>query len=169
MSSVISDDDATAITAKFGLERVRKIESKRIHVAKSCIHGDLHCGNVLVKSDGGAVLIDFGDAGPGYTCLDPLALELSLVFHPDAAKLGLRDNLLARLDAWPDIDEFAPGDRLKPTITACRNWAHDVGGGDQSVLGAAYAYVFRQLKYNSVDPSITRGFLEKLEERLSAA
>jgi hypothetical protein len=42
-----------------------------------------------------------------------------------------------------------------------------VGGGDQSVLGAAYAYVLRQLKYETVDPSITLSFVARLAERLA--
>ena len=165
---VIDDDAADALTLKFGLHALREIELKHIHASTSCIHGDLHCGNVLVKSDGGAVLIDFGDAGPGFTCLDPIALELSLIFHPDARKLGLRDSLIAQLDSWPDIDMYAVSDNLRPTITRCREWAHDVGGSDQAVLGSAYAYVLRQLKYDTVDPAITLRFLSNLTEKLKA-
>ena len=165
---MIEDGDAELLTAKFGLNDIRKIEAKRIQVARSCIHGDLHCGNVLVKSDGGAILIDFGDAGPGFTCLDPIALELSLVFHPDAKKLGLSDRLIGQIELWPDLDRFADGDQLKHTITACREWAHDVGGGDHSILAGAYSYVLRQLKYETVDPAITLALLAKLAARLSA-
>lgn len=165
---LIDDEDAEAIEKKFGITSLRAIEARSIQVSQSCIHGDLHCGNVLVKSDGGAVLIDFGDAGPGFTSLDPIALELSLVFHPDARKLGLRDNLMGNLEAWPDVDSFARDDQMKDTIIACREWAHDVGGGDQSVLASAYAYGLRQLKYETVDPAITVTFVAKLSERISS-
>ncbi|WP_294338924.1 phosphotransferase [uncultured Sphingomonas sp.] len=166
---LVDDDDAAAIEAKFGIAALRKIEEKAVQASQSCIHGDLHCGNVLVKSDGDAVLIDFGDVGPGYTALDPTALELSLVFHPDAAKFGLRDNLMGNLEAWPDVEGFVRDDRLKPMITACREWAHDVAGGDQSVLASAYAYALRQLKYDTVDPAVTVAFVAKLAERLAAS
>ena len=113
-------------------------------------------------------MIDFGDADQGFTALDPIALELSLVFHPDAKKLGLRDTLIGNLDAWPDIDGFAANSELKPMIVACRDWAHDVGGGDLAVLAAAYAYALRQLKYDTVPPETTIGFLKKLAARISA-
>jgi hypothetical protein len=163
---LIDDDDAVGLEQKFELHTVREVETRSVQASLSCIHGDLHCGNVLVKSDGDAVLIDFADAGPGFTSLDPIALELSLVFHPDAKKLGLRDNLLKNLDSWPDVERFAGDDPLKETIVACREWAHDVAGGDQCVLSSAYAYAFRQLKYRTVDPAITLRFLERLAERI---
>lgn len=163
---LIDDDAAAVVEAKFNISSLRAIETRPVQVSQSCIHGDLHCGNVLVKSDGDAVLIDFGDAGPGFTSLDPIALELSLIFHPDAAKLGLRDGLMKNLEAWPNVDEFVLDDRLKPMILACREWAHDVGGGDHSVLASAYAYALRQLKYETVDPATTIGFIAKLSERI---
>lgn len=168
-AGMIDDPDTEDVVLKFGIEKLRSIESKQIHISKSCIHGDLHCGNVLVKSDGGAVLIDFGDAGPGFTCLDPIALELSLLFHPDAQKFGLRNSLIDHLEKWPNIDIFAESDPLRNTIVACREWSHDVGGSDQAVLACAYAYAMRQLKYDTVDPAITLGFLSLLAERLAAS
>jgi CheY-like chemotaxis protein len=166
---LIDDCEAAAIEAKFNLGLLRKVEERTIQASQSCIHGDLHCGNVLVKSDGDAVLIDFGDAGPGFTSLDPIALELSLVFHPDAKKLGLDEGLLSNLGAWPDLDGFVQNHSLKPMIVACREWAHDVGGGDQSVIASAYAYALRQLKYDTVDPEITVAFVAKLSEQLAKA
>lgn len=166
---IIDDDDAARVEMKFGISALRSIETRIVQVSQSCIHGDLHCGNVLVRSDGDAVLIDFGDAGPGFICLDPIAMELSLVFHPDAAKFGLRDGLMNNLEGWPDVDTFVRDDRLKPMVAACRDWAHDVGGGDHSVLASAYAYALRQLKYETVDPAITIRFVAKLSERLAAA
>lgn len=166
---LIDDDDAAAIEAQFNLGPLRRVEERTVQASQSCIHGDLHCGNVLVKSDGEAVLIDFGDAGPGFTSLDPIALELSLVFHPDAKRLGLRDGLMGNLQAWPDVDGFVQNDSLKPMVAACRDWAHDVGGGDQSVLASAYAYALRQLKYDTVNPAITAAFVAQLSERIATA
>lgn len=115
------------------------------------------------------MLIDFGDAGPGFTSLDPIALELSLVFHPDLAKLGLQKGLMSNLEAWPSVDGFVQDARLRPTVAACRDWAYDVGGGDQSVLASAYAYALRQLKYEDVAPEITIAFLAKLSELIAVA
>ena len=163
----VSDDDSEALDKRFDLADLRSIETKSVHVAKSCIHGDLHCGNVLVKSDGTAILIDFGDAGPGFTCLDPIALELSS-FSPDALKLGLSNSLSHHLDRWLDLEQYAKGHKLRDTIIACRDWAHDVGGSDHSVLASAYSYVLRQLKYDTVDPTITRALLNDIVARIIA-
>jgi DNA-binding NarL/FixJ family response regulator len=165
-SRLISDKDFEKVSKKFALNDILEIENYQVQSSMSCIHGDLHCGNVLVRSNGDAVVIDFGDADLGFTCLDPIALELSLVFHPDAKKLGLRDGLIANLCAWPDLELFAVADILKPTVVSCREWAHDVGGGDRAVLAAAYAYGLRQLKYDTVDSEITVRFLRHLVERI---
>lgn len=165
---LIDDNDAAAMEAKFGIGQLRAIEERSVHASHSCIHGDLHCGNVLVKSDLVAVLIDFGDVGPGCTALDPITLELSLVFHPDAAGSGLRNGLMDNLKDWPNLDGFVQDPRLKSMVVACREWAHDVGGGDQSVWASAYAYAFRQLKYETVDPRITIAFLARLSQLIAA-
>jgi CheY-like chemotaxis protein len=165
---MIDDDAADRLSAKYDLAPLRTLEKIEVQASTSCIHGDLHCGNILVKSNNEAVVIDFGDAGPGYSCLDPIALELSLIFHPDAKKLGLRENLIDNLEAWPDVGAFAGDDGLKQMILACREWAHDIGGGDRAVLAAAYAYGLRQLKYDTVPVSITLRFLARLSELINA-
>ena len=165
-SRLIADEDFESVTTKIDLSDVIGIEAIQLQSSMSCIHGDLHCGNILVKGNADTVVIDFGDAGPGYTCLDPISLELSLIFHPDAKKLGLRDGLIGNLETWPDIELYSVADKLKPTVIACREWAHDVGGGDRSVLAAAYAYALRQLKYDTVDSDITVRFLRHLAERI---
>ncbi|KDA01065.1 phosphotransferase [Hyphomonas oceanitis] len=165
---MIDDSDAAEVERQYGLSSLRELETRLLQASESCIHGDLHCGNVLVKSNGEAVLIDFGDSGPGYTCLDPIALELSLIFHPDAQKLGLHDGLVKNLGDWRDVDKFTNGTKLKPMIEACRNWAHDVGGGDHAVLASAYAYTLRQLKYDTVPSELTLGFLGKLSDWINA-
>lgn len=164
---LVSDEDAAEIEAKFSLSKIREIEARSVQASQSCIHGDLHCGNVLVKGDGGAVLIDFGDAGPGFTALDPITMELSLIFHPDAASNEHQESLLKKLPDWPNLDRFSPPAPLKPMFEACREWAHDVGGGDQAVLSSAYAYTLRQLKYETVDPTVTISLLSELSRLIA--
>ena len=165
---LINDEDAAGVEEEYGIGPLRKVETLPVQASQGCIHGDLHCGNVLVKSDGDAVLIDFGDTGLGFNALDPIALELSLVFHPDAEKLGLRNSLITNLHSWLDTERFVQDARLLPMVTACRDWAHDVGGGDISVWASAYAYALRQLKYETIDPRITVAFVAYLSERLSS-
>lgn len=167
-SRVLSDDQALELDRNFNLGDLRDIENVRIQASISCIHGDLHCGNVLVKGTGEAVIIDFGDAGEGFTALDPIALELSLIFHPDAKKTGLRNHFLEHLDDWPDVDKFSSNGSFKTMIVSCRDWAYDVAGGDLSVLASAYAYILRQLKYDTVPHEITQKLLVKVVERIRA-
>jgi CheY-like chemotaxis protein len=169
VARLLDGPDLERLEGRFGLGSLRRVEAKRVHASRGSIHGDLHCGNVFVKADGSAVLIDFGDAGPGFTCLDPVTLELSLIFHPEAARLGLRDGIMKQLEVWPDLDAYAVGDPLRQTIVACREWSHDVGGSDGSVLASAYAYALRQLKYKDVDPALTLAFLSRVAEKLAAA
>ncbi|WP_165187193.1 phosphotransferase [Caulobacter soli] len=166
---LVADDVAESLYQKHDLEDLKSVEDVPIQVSQSCIHGDLHCGNVLVKSGGEAVLIDFGDAGPGYTVMDPIALELSLVFHPDAAKCGLREKLMDQLEDWLDEGKFVGTSGLGPMVGACREWAHDVAGGDLAVLAAAFSYAFRQLKYETVPTDVTIKFLRMLAERIRGA
>ena len=165
---LLSDEDAHLLEKKFNLSSLRSVEELEIQASQSCIHGDLHCGNVLVSSDGHAILIDFGDVDHGFTALDPIALELSLIFHPEAIKLGFHDRLVKNLQSWNNVESFADDEPLTPMVIACRNWAYDVGGGDQAVLASAYAYAMRQLKYETVDPKVTLGFLELLVELIGS-
>jgi hypothetical protein len=48
---------------------------------QSIVHGDLHIDNVLIGSDGGLTLIDFGATGPGHFLRDLSTLEAHLVLR----------------------------------------------------------------------------------------
>lgn len=165
---VLSDSALDDILEKFNLPFVKEIEEIEVDASISCIHGDLHGANILVNPKYIPVLIDFGDVGEGYTCLDPVTLELSMVFHPDGSALGLAGPLLKLIERWPDIETYIESNQLKPAIVACRDWAHDVGGGDKAVLAAGYAFGIRQLKYATVDPSHTLLLLTNIAEKLLA-
>src|SRR5215217_1756691 len=157
-------DDATAaeLETKFDLGELRKIETRQIAAAQSCIHGDLHCGNILVDSNADPVVIDFGEVAPGFTALDPIALELSLVFHPDSLGFPDRDALISRLGSWWDVDVYSEKSDLQPMIVACREWVHDQSGGDLASLACAYAYAMRQLNYETVPTEATLTLLKHL-------
>lgn len=165
---MIKGESLAAVQAEHDLADYADIEATQVHVSRSCIHGDLHCGNVLVKPSGEAIMIDYGDAGPGFTCADPITLELSLIFHPDAQKFGLHSDLTSALAAWPDTDVYASKSPLRDMVVACRDWAHDLGGSDLAVLGQAYAFGIRQLKYKTVEHDVTRGFLDAVAAKIRA-
>jgi hypothetical protein len=87
--------------------RAEKIESRR-----GAYHGDLHCGNVMVRNRD-AIVIDFGsmhDFGP--ITADPAFLEVSLVFGTDD-----KDDPHAFWD-WKDfVDElFIKKSALRPPV-----------------------------------------------------
>ncbi len=67
-----------------------------------CVHGDLHGENILVSSEGGVLVIDYGDVGFGSAVYDPMTLELSAVLQENPTR-------------GPDW----------PTADACRQW-HDL-------------------------------------------
>ena len=125
-------------------------ERRDLHIHLGTSHGDLHGGNVLVNDDGQPVLIDFGRASQSSVVYDPVALELSMICHPDA-QLGLggwpSDEQWAR---WSEIDAFVEGCPIEPIVRDCRDWANGITRGEREVLGCAYAYLMRQLPYGHV-------------------
>ncbi|WP_447786363.1 phosphotransferase [Pseudomonas germanica] len=163
---LLSDEAFEKIVEKFGLQHLRDLEERTIEIASSCIHGDLHGGNVLVNNRGIPVLIDFGDVGSGFTCLDPLTIELSLFFHPDAISSGAAALLSPTIENWPELRLYVKNNKLKPIIEYCRSWAYDAGPHDESVIIMAYVFVLRQLKYDTVHSDITISLINKIISKL---
>jgi CheY-like chemotaxis protein len=164
--TILDDQAYESIISDYGLEGLRWVEEAEVSVASSCLHGDLHGSNVLVDAALTPVVIDYGDVGRGFTCIDPITLELSMIFHPDAVRL--RDAMQGGLEHWVDRDEYTSKNAVKPVIDACRNWAYDVAGGDKAFLAAAYCFTLRQLKFNTVDSELTMSLLRLLAARLDS-
>jgi len=112
-------------------------------------HGDLHGLNVLVTPEGEPTLIDYGDVRRANAALDPVTLELSVVYHP--AMQGHLGGWPSEMQAenWGDIDVFCSGCPVEAFVRACRAWAVNVSAGEQEVLATAYAYSVRQVKYGN--------------------
>lgn len=164
---LLSDEGFNAIVRKFDLQYLVDFELRGVTISSSCTHGDLHGGNILVDDKFSPVLIDFGDVGPGYTCLDPITLELSMLFHPDGASLGIAQQLEVLIEKWPDMDSYVKSNPLKEVVEYCREWAHDLGPNDESVLVGAYAFVIRQLKYETIKPEVTLSLLSRIVDKIS--
>jgi CheY-like chemotaxis protein len=162
----VSDEVFENLVKKFGLDEVRSVESIAISASVSCIHGDLHGGNVLVNQAGFPVLIDFGDVGSSYTGLDPITLEMSLIFHPDCVLSGVSKEMTSVLEHWPNIDSYIQTNPFGRVVKYCRDWAYDISGDDRSVLAAGYAFAMRQLKYETVSHEETLALIKRISKAL---
>lgn len=163
---VLTDESFNNIVKTHNLERLYDFENKNVSIARSCTHGDLHGGNILINETLLPVLIDFGDVGLGFTCLDPLTLELSLIFHPDAIANGISAQLEPLLEHWPDLDKYVENNPFKLIIEYCREWAYDLGPNDNSVIIAAYVFTLRQLKYTTINPETTIKLVDTITKKL---
>lgn len=163
---VLSDEKLAELRKTTDLPFVDEIERVEVAVYQSCVHGDLHGGNILVSNQDIPVIIDFGDVGNGFACMDPTTLEMSLFFHPDSRRLGIYEKLEPLISHWPDIDRYLENNALAEAIKACRDWAHQVSGSDHAVLAAGYAFALRQLKYEHVDKKITLKLLGHIAEKI---
>lgn len=134
------------------------IESIEVDAAECVQHGDLHCANVLFDDRGFPMFIDYPDTGHTISCLDPITLELSTIFHAHAPpRDGWPSNEQA--SSWPDIVLFANGTPIEAFLRACRDWAIESAGSEQEVWAVGYAYAVRQLKYDDTDKDLARAII----------
>ena len=147
---LLSDESLGEVRETFDLDWIQEFENRNIQARWGCSHGDLHGCNILVSS-AGVALIDYGDVCDGPASLDPVTLELSLLFHPDAPD---------RAGAWPSAEQarkwgnrkaYLEGCPFPHFVRECRDWALRVGAGAREVAASAYSYLVRQLKYDDTD------------------
>ncbi|TVV76032.1 phosphotransferase [Sphingomonas solaris] len=159
------DEDFHRAMQKYGLN-LSDVEALPVRHRAGCIHADLHGGNILIEESGRPIIIDFGEVGEGASALDPISLDLSIYFHPDAVRDGLRAKADHALESWTDPDVYLACHPFPGYAKACRDWAYDVAGGDRAVLACAYAYLVRQLKFNAVDHTSTVTLIHDIAQRL---
>ncbi|WP_192552551.1 response regulator [Pseudomonas sp. IzPS59] len=164
----LSDENFEELIAKNQIEDIKDIEEFFVNASVSCTHGDLHGANVLVNQARIPVLIDFGDVGFGYTGLDPITLEMSLIFHPDSVASKVSHEMRSFIDKWPNIDGYCQDNPFGEVIKFCRDWAYDISGDDKSVLAAGYAFAMRQLKYDTVGSDETVALIKRIVESIRA-
>jgi len=133
MRRLLIDDQRWSDSApRRGLDaaRVAAVEAARIRIRRGTVHGDLHGGNVLVAAL--PVLIDFAAVTEGPTPLDPVSLELSLLFHPDAPTWTGPWPTVDQLERWTEFEVYVVNCPFPHFVRACREWATSVARGKLS-------------------------------------
>ena len=148
------------IRAAYGLDWILDFEAREIQSRWACVHGDLHGCNILVAADGAIVLIDYGEVGDGPASLDPVTLELSLLFHPDSVRAAGEWPTVDQARAWGALDIYLVDCPFTEFVRECRQWALRVGAGNRDVAASAYSYLLRQLKYDDTNKDISLALLE---------
>jgi hypothetical protein len=147
---LVTDSEMLEIRSELAFD-LDALEERTIYVNQGPEHGDLHGLNVLVRADGDAVIIDFASTISAPVALDPVTLELSLLFHPDSP---------IRVGGWPSLEQarkwasqaaYCEGSPVMDFIAECRSWAHDRAASDVEIFAVAYAYALRQLKFEGTD------------------
>lgn len=163
----VSDEQAQDIYPKdLGLD-FSAVEEKQVKINRCVLHSDLHGSNVLIAEDGHPLLIDFASVAEGPASIDPVLLEMSLVFHPYGRQvLPSGDELLER--DWTDTDGYC-AILPAPDIGAfCREWAHETAGSEGEILAVAYGWALRQLMYPESNHPLARRIILATASRLLA-
>ncbi len=131
----------------------------RVAQVKRCHrHCDLHGLNLLVGATQAAVvLIDYAtvlDGAPA--ALDPVTVELSLLFHPGSADVRGTWPSIAQALQWHRLEEYTAGCPVASFVQRCREWAFEVSASGREVYACAYAYAIRQLKYADTNHELAR-------------
>ena len=165
----LSDASLEDIRATYELDWVPDFEVREIQSRWACVHGDLHGCNILVSADGTIVLIDYGDVGEGPASLDPVTLELSLLFHPDAAGAAGAWPTVDQAKSWGELDIYLVDCPFPEFVRECRAWALRVGAGNRDVAASAYSYLIRQLKYEDTNKERALALLEGVKKFYEAS
>ena len=128
-------------------EQFEEIEQE---LETSCQHGDLHGSNILCDGSGNAAVIDFGNVGHAPSCIDPILLELSVLFHKDSPFQSNAWPTNEQAEAWFDLEEYLPGCPVPNFIRKCREWANETGR-PADLPPVVYAEAVRQLKYQDTN------------------
>ncbi len=160
----ISKADLSPFLESLGpVETMEEIEQQ---VKTSCQHGDLHGFNVLCKASGEALMIDFGNTGYAPACLDPVLLELSVLFHKESPFQNGPWPTKEQTETWFDIDAYLRDCPFPKFIKKCREWASETGGA-LDLPWVVYTESVRQLNYEKTNHdralSIARAALRELK------
>ncbi len=132
----------------------RNVESRDVQARICPQHGDLHGANVLVRTFEHVVMIDFGSVGRFPACLDPIALELSLLFHPEGHEIVKDWPSAANAEHWNDLDKYLEKCPQAAYVRACREWAVQLSAGSRELYATVYGFCIKQLGYKDTDKDL---------------
>lgn len=149
--------DERAAELREDLSEYQEYEREELSLPITVCHGDFHGGNLLVRGDGEPIMIDFGDVGLNWNAIDPVTLELSLIFHPASPFRESGWPSAEAVRAYLDLDSYLPDCPVPTFVRRVRAWALEILGGDEAALsGVVYAQALRQLKYGDTDHEVAR-------------
>ena len=131
----VGDEEADKLVTTHGLSWAKEgFEPKRIQARQACLHGDLHGGNILVDRFWTPLLIDFSEVDDGVASIDPITLELSLLFHPGFQHIRGAWPSTDTAALWADPSRYTQGCPCPAFIRACRDWCDTVAAGKREIL-----------------------------------
>lgn len=151
-----------------GLALDAGVENLVVQSRTCLLHGDLHGLNVLVGADGVPLLIDFGEVRHGPAATDPVTMELSALFHPNAPDVLGGWPTADQAKRWFDLDSYTDGCPITAFVRACRQWAsaQGVAAGDREIAAVVYSFAMRQLKYEETNKDLALALIAAASERL---
>jgi len=113
-------------------------------------HGDLTGANVLCKPDRSPVIVDFANVHRAPTCLNPVQLELSVLFHSNSPLRYSEWPTTDQAESWFDLDIYLTNCPAPRFIETCRMWAQSASL-NEDLIPVVYAEAARQLKYKDTN------------------
>lgn len=127
-------------------EQIKIFEKVESDITMSYQHGDLHGSNVLCDGADRTIVIDFANVGLAPACIDPLILELSVLFHSDSPFQNDPWPTIAQAERWFNLNDYLAGCPVPSFIEKCREWASSMGD-ESDLIPVVYGEALRQLKY----------------------
>ena len=114
---MVSDEVLRLHGDKLGFDW-QAFEANQVRMKCCCQHRDLHGLNVLVQDGDIPIFIDYGEVGEAPACLDPLILELSLLFHRECKRACGTWPSIDQAANWANVDEYLRGNAFS-AIYSC--------------------------------------------------
>ncbi len=148
-------------------QQIRQLDDLEVSISSCMQHGDLHGENILVDRNGVPLLIDYAKTAAASGCLDPLTLELSVVFHPGAQASRGGWPSEQQMSQWRDLDVYLDGCPFPDFIRLARGWVEAVASSESEVDAIALGYALRQLRYSPEIWTLAKALTAAAGQRLA--